>query len=145
MESFPLPIHEKLLTHHKHPYQAPSSVSYDSISNETRYSLVKLVMENKFSVRKASKILQIKYTTAKALIQKYKQKGSINRIRSRRMTCQDNSKEQYRKELIKQINSSSHHVPSMEIDCPKTFQSNSISHTRKESRGNSSVGGQIMD
>lgn len=41
---------------------------YDSISNTTRKALVQLVTEQNLSVRKASKILQIKYTTAKALV-----------------------------------------------------------------------------
>jgi len=42
--------------------------SYDSISNTTRKALVQLVVDQNLSVRKASKILQIKYTTAKALV-----------------------------------------------------------------------------
>ena len=41
---------------------------YDSISNTTRKALVQLVTEQNLSVRKASKILKIKYTTAKALV-----------------------------------------------------------------------------
>ena len=52
---------------------------YDSISNTTRKALVQLVSEQNLSVRKASKILQIKYTTAKALVQKYRNTGNIDR------------------------------------------------------------------
>jgi transposase len=53
--------------------------TYDSISNTTRKALVQLVVDKGLSVRKASKILQIKYTTAKALVQKFKMTGNIDR------------------------------------------------------------------
>ena len=52
-------------------------------------------------MRKASKILQVKYTTAKALVQKFRMTGNIDRQRARRMTIEDDKKEHYRKELIK--------------------------------------------
>lgn len=41
---------------------------YDSISTETRRMLVKLTQEDGVSIRKASKALQIKYSTGKTLI-----------------------------------------------------------------------------
>jgi transposase len=53
--------------------------TYDSISNNTRQALIKLVFQHNLSVRKASKVLKIKYTTAKALIQKFRISGNINR------------------------------------------------------------------
>ena len=54
---------------------------YDSISTETRRVLVKLVTEENISVRKASKHLGIKYTTGKALMQKFRKFGNIDRVR----------------------------------------------------------------
>ena len=57
------------------------SIPYDSISTSARRALVKLVFEQKMSVRSASKVLGIKYTTGKALIQKFRKRGSIDRIR----------------------------------------------------------------
>jgi hypothetical protein len=41
---------------------------YDSLSNSTRQMLVKLVFDSNMSVRKASKMLQLNYTSAKALV-----------------------------------------------------------------------------
>ena len=76
---------------------------YDSISNTTRKALVQLVTEQNLSVRKASKILQIKYTTAKALVQKYRNTGNIDRQRARRMTLEDDRREKFRKDLIKAL------------------------------------------
>ncbi|TNV87530.1 hypothetical protein FGO68_gene4437 [Halteria grandinella] len=78
-----------------------SGNGYDSISNTTRKALVQLVTEQNLSVRKASKILQIKYTTAKALVQKFRNSGNIDRQRARRMTFEDDQKEKFRKDLIK--------------------------------------------
>jgi hypothetical protein len=49
------------------------------------------------SVRKASKLLKIKYTTAKALVQKYRMTGNIERIRARRLTVDDDKRENFRK------------------------------------------------
>lgn len=54
-------------------------------------------------MRKASKILKIKYTTAKALVQKYRMSGNIDRQRARRMTFDDDQREKFRKELIKKL------------------------------------------
>ena len=62
---------------------------------------MQLVTEQNLSVRKASKILQIKYTTAKALVQKFRNSGNIDRQRARRMTFEDDQKEKFRKDLIK--------------------------------------------
>ncbi len=59
--------------------------------------------EQGLSVRKASKILKIKYTTAKALVQKYRNTGNIDRQRARRMTFEDDQREKYRKNLIKAL------------------------------------------
>lgn len=42
--------------------------NYDSISTETRRMLLKLTLQDGMSIRKASKTLQIKYSTAKTLI-----------------------------------------------------------------------------
>ena len=42
--------------------------SYDLIGNTTRRALVKLVFEKKYSIRKASLALNIKYTSGKSLI-----------------------------------------------------------------------------
>ena len=42
---------------------------YDSISTDARRLLVKLTQEEGISIRKASKALQIKYSTGKTLIQ----------------------------------------------------------------------------
>ena len=64
---------------------------------------MQLVTESNLSVRKASKILQIKYTTAKALVQKYRNIGNIDRQRARRMTLEDDRREKFRKDLIKEL------------------------------------------
>jgi hypothetical protein len=77
--------------------------NYDSISNNTRKALVKLVMEQNLSVRKASKILKIKYTTAKALVQKFRITGSIDRQRARRTNIDDDAKEELRGLIIKSL------------------------------------------
>jgi|MDSY01.2.fsa_nt_gb transposase len=57
---------------------------YDSISTETRRMLVKLTQEDGVSIRKASKALQIKYSTGKTLIQLYKKTGRIDRVKQQR-------------------------------------------------------------
>ncbi len=80
---------------------AQNNAAYDSLSNTTRKALIKLVTEQNLSVRKASKILKIKYTTAKALVQKYRMTGNIDRQRARRMTYEDDQREKFRKDLIK--------------------------------------------
>lgn len=41
---------------------------YDSISTGTRRLLIQLIFEKKMSIRKASKILMIKYSTGKTLV-----------------------------------------------------------------------------
>jgi hypothetical protein len=41
---------------------------YDSISTVSRRALIQLVFDHKASIRKASKLLQIKYSTGKTLI-----------------------------------------------------------------------------
>lgn len=53
---------------------------HDSITTETRRALVDLVENKKLSVRKASKLLLLNYTTGKALISKFRKTGSIDRI-----------------------------------------------------------------
>lgn len=57
---------------------------YDSISTETRRLLVKLTQEDGISIRKASKALDIKYSTGKTLIQLYKKTGRIDRVKKQR-------------------------------------------------------------
>jgi transposase len=42
---------------------------YDSISTDKRRALIQLVFEHKVSIRKASKMLKIKYSTGKTLVQ----------------------------------------------------------------------------
>jgi transposase len=56
-------------------------VPYDSISTETRRLLLKLTQQDGVSIRKASKALQIKYSTGKTLIQLYKKTGRIDRVK----------------------------------------------------------------
>lgn len=53
---------------------------HDSITTETRRALVDLVENKNLSVRKASKLLLLNYTTGKALMSKYRKTGSIDRI-----------------------------------------------------------------
>jgi transposase len=60
-------------------------------------------MEQNLSVRKASKILKIKYTTAKALVQKYRMTGTIDRQRARRTNIDDDAKEELRGLIIKSL------------------------------------------
>jgi transposase len=50
------------------PQEEAKRDHYDSISTETRRLLVKLTQEDGVSIRKASKALQIKYSTGKTLI-----------------------------------------------------------------------------
>lgn len=54
--------------------------SHDSISTETRRALVELVVSKGMSVRKASKLLLLNYTTGKALMTKYRRSGCIDRV-----------------------------------------------------------------
>ena len=54
---------------------------YDSISTNARRLLVQLTQQDGISIRKASKALQIKYSTGKTLIQQYKRTGRIDRIK----------------------------------------------------------------
>lgn len=74
--------------------------SYDSISTSARRALVSLVFEQNVSVRQSSKILGIKYTTGKALIQKYRKNGNIDRIRGRRGNRDDKERQETRTKLI---------------------------------------------
>ena len=53
---------------------------HDSISTETRRALVELVEGQGVSVRKASKMLLLNYTTGKALMNKYRRNGTIDRV-----------------------------------------------------------------
>ena len=57
---------------------------YDSISTNARRLLVQLTQQDGISIRKASKALQIKYSTGKTLIQQYKRTGRIDRIKQQR-------------------------------------------------------------
>ena len=66
--------------------------NYDSISTETRRALVRLTQEQDVSIRKASKMLQIKYSTGKTLIQLYKKTGSIDRVKNVREGASDKNK-----------------------------------------------------
>jgi len=68
----------------KHKADAQKRDHYDSISTETRRMLVKLTQEDGVSIRKASKALQIKYSTGKTLIQLYKKTGRIDRVKQQR-------------------------------------------------------------
>lgn len=54
---------------------------YDSISTDTRRLLVRLTQEDGISIRKASRALQIKYSTGKTLIQLFKRTGKIDRVK----------------------------------------------------------------
>lgn len=55
--------------------------NYDSISTETRRLLIKLTQQDGISIRKASKALQIKYSTGKTLVQLFKRTGRIDRVK----------------------------------------------------------------
>ena len=63
----------------KKSYQG-SYLNHDSITTETRRALVELVEKQGYSVRAACKILLLNYTTGKALMSKYRRRGSIDRI-----------------------------------------------------------------
>ena len=52
----------------------------DYISNEARRTLVRLVFTERMSIRRASKLLLINYTTAKSLITKYTKEGTVDRV-----------------------------------------------------------------
>ena len=54
---------------------------YDSVSTETRRMLIKLIFEDKISIYQASKILHMKYSTAKNLVQYYRKTGVIDRVK----------------------------------------------------------------
>jgi transposase len=54
---------------------------YDSISTQTRRMLIQLINEHKMSIRKASKMLKIKYSTGKTLVQLYRKTGRVDRIK----------------------------------------------------------------
>jgi len=62
---------------------------YDSISTDTRRLLIKLTMEDNVSIRKASKALQIKYSTGKTLVQLYRRTGRVDRVKSQRTGISD--------------------------------------------------------
>lgn len=63
-----LTLYKMLTEIPKHKADAQKRDHYDSISTETRRMLVKLTQEDGVSIRKASKALQIKYSTGKTLI-----------------------------------------------------------------------------
>lgn len=63
--------------------------------------LVKLTQEDGVSIRKASKALQIKYSTGKTLIQLYKKTGRIDRVKQQRAKTIE-AKHQVRK-IIQQV------------------------------------------
>ena len=63
--------------------------SYDSISTETRRALMRLTMEQGQSIRHACKLLQIKYSTGKTLVQLYKKTGRIDRLKKVRERTSD--------------------------------------------------------
>ena len=54
---------------------------YDSISTSTRRMLIQLINEHKMSIRKASKTLNIKYSTGKTLVQLYRKTGKVDRVK----------------------------------------------------------------
>ena len=58
----------------------------DALSNNTRKTLLYLVKEKNYSIYRASKELLINYTTAKALMNKYKLRGTIERINNLKRT-----------------------------------------------------------
>ena len=59
-------------------------LQYDSISDETRLLLVQLIEKEGMSVHHASKLLEIKYSTAKVLFKRYKVSGQIIRSKKRK-------------------------------------------------------------
>ena len=101
------------------------SIPYDSISTSARRALVKLVFEQKMSVRSASKVLGIKYTTGKALIQKFRKRGSIDRIRGVRRGQQDEERQEERDTLIQ----------NMQIDTKNPTQVNGSSNSSSSNVG----------
>ena len=64
--------------------QRPSRCTYDSISTEARRALYRLTQEQGVSIRKACRMLEIKYSTGKTLMQLYRKTGRIDRIKQQR-------------------------------------------------------------
>ena len=64
--------------------------TYDSISTETRMLLIQLTQRDNVSIYKATKILKIKYSTGKNLVQYYKKNGTIDRIKNQRVITKQN-------------------------------------------------------
>lgn len=84
------------------PSEEKKREHYDSISTETRRLLVKLTQQDGISIRKASKALQIKYSTGKTLIQLYKKTGRIDRVKKQRAKASD-SRTQLRSIILKAV------------------------------------------
>ena len=60
-------------------YRAESRRHYQSISNDKRVELIRLVHEEKRSVKDAAKMLEIPYENAKAINKVYKREGRVEK------------------------------------------------------------------
>lgn len=117
---------------------------YDSISTETRRMLVKLTQEDGVSIRKASKALQIKYSTGKTLIQLYKKTGRIDRVKQQRAKTIE-AKHQVRK-IIQQVLQSNTQNPDAHSDENVSKQSNEIEEVQgKDNSGRNNTSDNDME
>lgn len=53
---------------------------YNYVTNETRYKLVLFVEDLQMSINQACAILSLKYTTAKSILNMFKQSGRVHRM-----------------------------------------------------------------
>ena len=115
----------------KHKADAQKRDHYDSISTETRRMLVKLTQEDGVSIRKASKALQIKYSTGKTLIQLYKKTGRIDRVKQQRAKTIE-AKHQVRK-IIQQVLQSNAQITDDHSDGNASKNSNDVEEANAKS------------
>ena len=79
----------------------------DPLSTETRQMLLHLVTKENYSIRKASKLLMMNYTTAKSLMVKYRLNGHINRKYNLVTVKSNDPKILHRKRLLKSMKTES--------------------------------------
>ena len=75
----------------------------DYINNDTRNMLVYLVYDLEFSLSAASKILLLKYETAKQILKKFRDHGSAERTYPNPQSFKNTKTQKYRENLFKAI------------------------------------------
>ena len=61
----------------------PKARKYDSIGNETRRTFFTLILRDKQPLSVVCQMLQLKQSTAKSLLQRFKKNGRLDRLNGR--------------------------------------------------------------